>query len=451
MSELQKAVIMYECPDCHTQFKGKECPDCGLSKGKIKLAADGLPQDLHKTDILFGNVNDLAPSKSIIDNDDTEFLLKRAQYQKEETMDNLRESMLTKSEIRKAELKRELLKSQRALEQFDPIPNSPTTQGWPTAVPVQPSNPAYDQSQQLQGMFGQQGGQSAQSLFMSKFLSMKPEQRSELLEQVADADPSAIQALSSMMTTPTLPYNPSMMPYGMINPYMMPNMMPHKPQQEQNEKDPIETAVTMMSTLFGMFQKMQPPQDTGLKDTLHEFKNEIVKINEKVNNIATRDHSSEDQSIRNELNNIKQIIQSVSTKPNVVESIRDLKNLIGELEVTGLVNTNKPGVSIDDTIRLKEATHKIEMDNRKLTFEEEALKAKESKHNLQKEFAKALFQKELQKTIQPKTEEPQVSYRNVFQSSPHIKPSTTTPNKVVISELVSDAGLIQETREPKKE
>uniref|UniRef100_A0A6M3Y5D6 Uncharacterized protein n=1 Tax=viral metagenome TaxID=1070528 RepID=A0A6M3Y5D6_9ZZZZ len=444
MAKPQKSIMMYECPDCHTQFKGQDCPECGLSKGKIKLAKDGLPQNMHKSDVLFGSVDDLAPSRSIIDNEDSEFLKKRAQYQNEETMDNLRESMLTKSEIKNAELKRELLKSRLALEQFDPVPNGPNTQNWPSVLPLQQNNPSLDQGQQLQGMFNQQ---SPQSLFMSKFMGMKPDQRSELLEQVADADPNAIQALSSMMTGSQPAMYPYMMQPGMMNPYTMQGMMP-QPQKEQTNSDPIEKTVLIMSSMFDMLQKMQPPRDNGLKDTLSEFKNEIVKMNEKVNTISRKEHFSEDQSIRNELNGLKQHLQSVSTKPNVIESIRDLKNLIGELEVTGLINTNHPGENIEDTIRLKETSHKIDMENRKQFFEEETLKAKESKTNLQRQFAQALFQKELQKTIQPKEEipSPPIMYRNVAHQPMKNNPQNAPP-KSVFSEHVSDSGFVQETRE----
>uniref|UniRef100_A0A6M3X5M6 Uncharacterized protein n=2 Tax=viral metagenome TaxID=1070528 RepID=A0A6M3X5M6_9ZZZZ len=448
MAKPQKAIISYECPDCHAQFVGSECPECGGSKGKIKLAKDGLPQNMHKPNVLFGDIDDLAPSRSIIDNDDFDFLKKRAQYQNEQTMDNLRESMLTKSEIKNAELKRDLLKSRAALEQFDPMPNGPNSQGWSTAYPpklndpIQQNNPSIDQGQQFQGMFS---AQSPQSLFMNKFLNMKPDQRSELLEQVSNADPSAIQALSSMMTSPQPQAYPNMMQPGMMNPYLMQNMIPQQV-HEQNQIDPTETAVRMMSQMFEMFKQMQPPQDNGIKDTLNEFKTEINKIHEKFNSISNRGQSHEEQIMRSELNELKQLIQSSSSKPGIIEQVRDLKNLIGELEENGLMNKGGPNTTVDDTIRLKEAAHKIEIENRKLSIEEEQMKTKESKNSLQKQFAQALFQKELQKSIKP-VEEPSVGYHNIAKYPMQINPKTTSP-KVIVSEHFGDSGSIQETREP---
>jgi len=442
MVATSKAQIMYECPDCHTEFPGKECPECGLSKGKIRLAKDGIAQDIHKPEVLFGDVNNLTPTKSILNKDDSEFLRQRAEYQKAETLDNLRESMLTKSEIKNTELKKDLLKMKLGLEQYDPVPNDPNTQGWTNSYPPPQTTTPPDQAQQLQGMFGQQ---SPQSLFMSKFMTMKPEQRKALLEEVADADPSAIQALSTMMTPQQQsPYPPMMQP-GMMNPYMMPGMM-QQPPQEQPQSDPMESAINMMATMFEMFRQNQPTPDTGLKEALHEFKSELGKINDRVSNISNVKHDSDDHDLRNELNGIKQMVQASSTQPGVMDNIRDLKDLIKELDSAGLTNNTAPGNSIDDTIKLKEAAHKIEIENREFGLKENQLKTNDNVDSFKKQFATAIFQKELQKNIKPKEEPPSI-YHGLQKQQPFVPRPSDAP-KVVVSEHVADSGVVKETREP---
>ena len=49
----------YICDTCETEFSGTECLECGNRKGNRKLALDGIEQQLHNLNVVFGTADQL--------------------------------------------------------------------------------------------------------------------------------------------------------------------------------------------------------------------------------------------------------------------------------------------------------------------------------------------------------------------------------------------------------
>lgn len=431
---------MSVCAECDTEFTGSACPECGNSKGNARLASDGIKQQYHTHDSIFGNVDDLEGYCRTTDED---FLMsvQNAKMAQEEFTENMRQSRVMSSEIKKIEKEKKLFEKKEELKRLQ--------EGWGenTYPPEQPNGSA---AQHVGGMISEQpifGAQSPQAQFMSQLMKMDGEKRSEFMEQLSDADPAALQTLSNMFVQPA--QNPMTQQMGMPGMYS-PSWMQQPPQQQQHEQQ--ESTTTVMREMFSLMKEMQPQRDEAAVEIIRELKDEIKSLHLRVDTVGKQEQNGSGNSTDALVQYVKQLekkIEASQYRPSFSEQAKELKDTIQSLESIGLVNNNNSATSIDDKIRMKELDHKIEMENKQYTIDEEVAESNHLKQKIREDLAKQIFTQ----GFAPHKEEtdPDPNPASV-QSNPFFNPLAPMPKamtkpKVVVDEIQSEAGTVCEMRD----
>ena len=438
-----KTVNKTVCPDCDTEFTGKTCPECGTTKELKTLASDGIPRDMHKSEVVFGDINQLSKSSDLLDTD-AGLIQERAKYQQAETNDNLREAFVLRSELKNMDLKKQKLEKQIELNRYQVDPVTGPAKDWPVAYPAgqqQPEQPG----QQPQSLFGPVSPQAA---FMKQLMNMKKDERGDFLEQLTDADPTALQTLSGMFQQNSM-MNPSMNNPTMNQQYppWMYQMMPQQqqPQQQELGEDPMVGAVKMMGVMFEMFKGMQPQPDNSSNEKFIEFKNALEKINDKIDSNQSDSRSNESETLRMELNEIRNTISNEKPMTSFSQNVREMKEMVTDLESLGMINNiGSNETTVDDKLKLQKATHDIDMDNKRFDLEKGKVNTADREADTKKEIVSALMKGRMQRRFSDTINEAPSSVPAV---QPQVIKSKRLKPKEVFSEIQTDSGIIQETRQ----
>jgi len=421
----------YICAECDTEFTGAKCPECGNGTGNQKLAPDGIEQRHHTTESVFGNVNDL---EGYVRTTDDEFLMEvqNAKMARAEFTENLRQSQLNASEVKKLESERKLIQKRsevdRVREGFED-----------TFAPGEQSSGPSEQFPQ-QPLFG---AQSPQAQFMSQLMRMDGDRRAEFMEQLSDADPAALNQLSSMFVQPQSnpmgqqPGMPGMYQQGMYPPWMM-------QQQPQQEPQPQESTTSVMREMFSLMKDMQPEKDNSAVEIIRDLKDEIKSLHSRldgVNNGSNGGSNASDPIIQY-IQQLEKKIENTQQRPSFSEQAHELRNTIQDLESIGLVNNNT-GISVEDKIRMKEVDHQIDMETKQFLVDQEAVDIEKGKQKVREDFTKRLFTQSFSPVPEVETPVNQPQQANPFFNIPAPK-VLTKPS--IVDTIESDEGTVHEVR-----
>jgi len=291
---------------------------------------------------------------------------------------------------------------------------------------------------------------SPQAALVSSLTRMDKDKRKDFLDQLSEASPEALHALSGMMTAPQQQqqYGSPGMYGGMpMNPYGMPPWMmqqPQQPQQQQSQADPMEMAMNMVATIFELTNKAKPPADDTMKDMLREFKDEMKSMRERID--TSRNSSPIDSAILEKMNSLQNQINQSHQPKTVADSITEISTLMEGFKKIGLIKEPVvAGETVDDKIKLKELEHKIKVEDKQQELAEKKLSADEQKL----QFGQRIFATELQKSL----------FKNKTPDDPDKKPGNVNPNvkssfvtekpsnsNTFISEISTEGGTVRETR-----
>lgn len=430
------------CSACNEEFTGKKCPQCGNTKDNKVLADDGIPTHIHSESSAFGTVGNLRPTDMAL-NPEYEMSQELARNQQIELQDNLRESYVIKSQLKMLDLE-ERLKEKKT--QFAPPPQ------------VQQQAPRVEpQQMQIPNPFTQPQ-MSPQALFMNKFMNLDAEDRTEFLNQLAEADPAALSTLSGFFAQAQqqMPQQPMMNPYGqqMQNPYMQ--MPPPWMQQQQYEPqppadDPTTVALTIVDKLHDLSAKTQqggPSEESQIVALLRE---ELRATNERLSAMGQESRNIENEAILMELAQMRAEISQPRQGTGIREQISGMKEMVTDLRDIGFMPTPESTNTVDEQIKLDQAKHTIRKEDRVLELEELKLEAGKSDKEMRKTLVSGLFNRQLQKSLNPvdaavPAQQPQ---RPATSTGPMGETPYELPKPdVVLGEMITDAGIIRETRAP---
>lgn len=446
-----KTVNKTVCPDCDTEFTGKTCPECGTSKGLRPMASDGIPKEMHQRDVVFGDISKLSTSSELLD-DDAELLKERAEYQKAETHDNLREALVLRSQIKNMDLKKQMIEKQIELDRYKVDPVMGQAKDWPLAVPANQQQPGQE-LQQSQSLFGPTSPQAA---FMSQLMKMDKDKRGDFLEQLSDADPSAIQTMTGMFQQNPM-MNPATNPgmnqtwmNGQMPPWMNPMYMQQPQQPQEPQQDPLVGAVEMMATMFKMFQQMQPTPDNSANERMVDFKNSLEKLNDKLDLKMTEKGHDADDSLRSEIHEIKARLSNTQKPLSFSDNVKSMQEIITGLDSMGMINQGlTQDTSIDDKLKLQQANHSIDMENKRFELEKDQVNANEMAATAKKDIVSAMIKGRMQKRFSDTVSDAQQQQTPQKQDIQRPKRVVQRQKpKEVFSEVQTESGLIQETRKP---
>lgn len=419
------------CATCDTEFTGSACPECGNAKGNTRLASDGIAQGYHTHDTIFGNVDDL---EGYCRTSDEDYLMsmQNAKMAREEFTENMRQSQVMSSEIKKIDKEKKLFEKRQEFKRLQ--------EGWGenTYPPEQPAGSTAQIPEQP--LFG---AQSPQAQFMARLMNMDGEKRSEFMEQLSDADPSALQTLSNMFVQPTA--NPMAQQMGMQG---MPGMYPPPWMQQPQQQEKPESTTTVMREMFSLMKEMQPQRDDGAVEIIRDLKDEIKSLHTRIDTMG-RDQNSGDNSdaIIQYVKQLDKKIEAAQYRPSFVDQAKELKDTIQNLESIGLVNNNNGETSIEDRIRMKELDHKINLENKQYEIDGEVAESNHLKQQMREDLAKQIF---TQGFSPPKEEiglEPEFNQSNPFFNQPAPMPKAITKPKVVVDQIECEAGTVREMRD----
>lgn len=441
----------YLCLGCKEEYIGTECPTCGNSKGNIRLAPDGIEQDLHKTAHLF-NADNLKSAEDLMMSDSQHLERKRIQMQMEELDDNLREAQVIRTKIKMRDQEMALKRKEIEVKKLDD--QSEEYMSGRSNTP--PSQPQQREEQPQFPNMPFMSSMSPQAVFMQQLMRMDSKKRAEFIDQLSEADPGALANLSSMFSQAQPQQQQQMYPPMQPNQYgqypMMPPWMMQQPQQQaqQHQTDPI----ALVTAIFELSQKMQPQRDDSMKDTLHEFKDEIKKVHDRMDVVLTRERDKDTNPILEKINHLEQKFNNGGGGKSVVDQVNDLTSLVDGLEKAGLVRrSGSADKTIDDELKLKEFDFKRETKNREIQIEESRMEAEKSKSSLTQSIVSSLLQRGIQKGIQAREDEDAPKAAHVSRTPPTINRVRTVsaPAQVeVISEVATESGVVRETRRPVK-
>ena len=430
------------CSVCNEEFTGKKCPQCGNSANNAELAKDGIPRDTHSQSATFGNAVSLKPTDMAL-NQEYEMVQELARGQQSELQDNLRESYVIKSQLKRLELEEKLKEKQ---QQYAPPPQ-----------PQQQAPPPSPQQMQMPNPFQQQG-LGPQAMFMNQFMKMTLEDRTEFLDQLAEADPAAMATLSGFFA-----HQPqSSMQQQMMNPYMQQQMPPYmqmpppwmqQPQYEQQApaEDPTTVALTIVDKLQDMSARSQqqgPSEDSQVVALLRE---ELRAVNERLSAIGQEGRNVENEAILIELGELRSQIGNTGNNNDLKTQIHSIKEMVTDLQDIGMMHKPESTNSVDEQIKLSQANHSIKKEDRELELKKLELKATEADKEMKKSLVSGLFNRQLQKSLQPPTESQSAAIpQHPAVSTGPMNAIVYQPQKpdVVIGETITDAGVIRETRLP---
>lgn len=428
------------CANCNEIFTGKKCPECGNTKGNLELSHDGIPKQEHMMNGAFGNASGLQPeSEALSDN----FLMSQelATQQRIEMQDNLRESFLIKSKMKKIELEAKLRDKEAEYEPSH-VPRAPMPE------PQQPPMQAMPQFPQ--------NTMNPQAQFMNQFMKMDMEDRTEFLNQLADADPNALSTLSGFFSQ----QQPMMQPQAPPNPYMqqsMPPYMQYPPpwaQQQQYEpqppaKDPTEAAIDMIEKLQNMSdrnKRNEPSESTTIISALRE---ELQAVNERIGAMATDSQNSQNEALMQRLGQIENKVFTPQQGNSIKEQIHSIKAMVDDLQDIGFMAKPETTNTVEEQIKLNEAKHQIKLDERELDIKEATAKAARADKDMKSALVSGLFRRQLHKTLgqdEQMTQPPIGSPLLVTQPPNSPPPYVPSAAPVVVEEFASDAGTVRETR-----
>ena len=430
------------CAVCNEEFTGKKCPQCGNTKDNKVLAGDGIPAETHSESAAFGSVVNLRPTDMAL-NREFEMSQELARNQQIELQDNLRESYVIKSQLRKLDLENKLKEKKT---QYDPPP--PIQQQAPRVEPLQAQIPNPFTQPQM----------SPQALFMNKFMNLDADDRTEFLNQLAEADPAALSTLSGFFAQAQqqMPQQSMMNPYGqqMPNPYMQ--MPPPWMQQQQYEPqqpadDPTTVALTIVDKLHDLSAKSQQAGPSEESQVVALLREELRAVNERLSAMGQDSRSIENETILMELAQMRAEINQPRQGTGIREQISGMKEMVTDLREIGFMPTPESTNSVDEQIKLDQAKHSIKKEDRQLEMEELKLEAGKSDKEMRKNLVSGLFNRQLQKSISP------VDATVPIQQPQHTPlstgPMSETPYElakpaVVLDEMITDAGVVRETRAP---
>ena len=445
----------FVCSECMQEFQGKSCPECGNTKGNLKLSEDGIIQEMHKPSVLFGTDANLLPTDEALD-DDILLARKAARMEQEEIADNLRQSVRIKSELKRLELEKQIAQKKQELEAVKTMHDTAANYSQKDRQPVQDANIPSMGHNPL----------NPQAIFMTQLMRMDEKKREEFLNQLGEADPAALTHLSMMFGgmqapagMPQMPgMNPMMNPY-MMNPYMNPYMMqPQHQDQGEGQISPMEIALAMVNQMMEMGDRMRPQPDNSAKEYIQELKQELKETNDRLTQAMTRDQESSLKPLLDRLAGLESAIVNNQSRGGVKESITEVGELLSSLETLGLFQRGgHTGLSVDEQINLMRAQHDIDKDNKSMTLEEQKIEAEKNKADINKQIMSAVFQRGLSKNMthadQPPTTQRNITTRgNITNTKRSSAPPIARPPvpKVIVDEVQAEAGVIRETAEPVK-
>jgi len=431
------------CAACNEEFTGKKCPECGNTKDNSELATDGIPRQIHSENATFGNAVSLKPTDMAL-NQEYEMSQNLARGQKQELDDNLRESMVIKSQLKKIELEEKLKEKTR---QYAPPPQ-----------PQQQAPQLDPQQMQMPNPFQQQG-LGPQAMFMNQFMKMTLEDRTEFLDQLSEADPAAMATLSGFFQQqpPMMQQQPMMNPYmqQQMNPYMqMPPPMMQQPQYEQPmpTEDPTTVALTIVDKLHELSAKTQQSASSEDSQVVTLLREELRSVNERLSAMTQNTQNVENEAILIELGELRAQMTSPQEDNSLKNQIHSIKEMVTDLQEIGMMHKPESSNTVEEQIQLSKAHHDFQKEDREMKLEELKLKTQEADKEMKKNLVSGLFSRQLQKSIQPLTETP-------IGGIPKAPPISTGPMKSVVYKskkpdvvvgdaVISDAGTIRETRIP---
>lgn len=433
---------MMVCAVCKEEFTGKKCPQCGNGADNTELAKDGIPRETHSESATFGNAVSLRPTDVAL-NQEFEMSQELARSQQSELQDNLRESYVIKSQLKKIELEAKL---REKTQQFAPPPQ-----------PQQQAPPPDPQQMQMPNPFQQQG-LGPQAMFMNQFMKMTLEDRTEFLDQLSEADPAAMATLSGFFQQQPQ----QMMQQPMMNPYMqqMPNQFMQMPppwmQQPQYEQpmpteDPTTVALTIVDKLHELSAKTQQGPASEDSQVVALLREELRGVNERLSAMTQEGRNVENEAILMELGELRAQLSNPQADTSLKTQIHSIKEMVTDLQDIGMMHKPESTNTVDEQIRLSEAHHNIQKEDREIEIKEVAMKSEEANRAMKKSLVSGLFNRSLQKSLSPPTETPPGAIpRQPPVSTGPMNSIVYQPQKpdVVIDEFITDAGVIKETRAP---
>ena len=430
------------CAVCKEEFTGKKCPQCGNSADNTELAKDGIPRQTHSESAAFGNAISLKPTDMAL-NQEYEMSQELARSQQNELQDNLRESYVIKSQLKKIELEAKLKEK--------------TNQLAPPPAPQQQAPPPDPQQMQMPNPFQQQG-LGPQAMFMNQFMKMTLEDRTEFLDQLAEADPAAMATLSGFFQQQPQQQmqQPMMNPYMQqpMNPYMqMPPQWMQQPQYEQPmpTEDPTTVALTIVDKLHELSAKTQQGPASEDSQVVALLREELRAVNERLSAITQDGRSVENEAILIELGELRSQIGNSGNNNNLKTQIHSIKEMVTDLQDIGMMHKPESTNTVDEQIRLSEAHHSIQKEDREIELKELEMKSEEANRAMKKNLVSGLFNRSLQKSLSPPTETPPGAIpKQPPVSTGPMNSIVYQPQKpdVIIDEFITDAGVIKETRAP---
>lgn len=430
------------CSVCNEEFTGKKCPQCGNAANNTELAKDGIPRDTHSQSATFGSAVSLRPTDVAL-NQEYEMIQELARSQQSELQDNLRESYVIKSQLKKLELEAQLKEKQ---QQYAPPPQ-----------PQQQAPHLEPQQMQMPNPF-QQPGLGPQAMFMNQFMKMTLEDRTEFLDQLSEADPAAMATLSGFFAQQPQPtmQQPMTNPYmqQQMNPYMqMPPQWMQQPQYESQPAvdDPITVALTMVDKLQDMSARSQQSAPSEESQVVSLLREELRAVNERLSAMGQDSRNVENDAILMELGELRAQMGNSNGNDSLKTQIHSIKEMVTDLQDIGMMHKPESTNSVDEQIRLSEAHHNIKKEDREIELKELSLKADEANMSMKKNLVSGLFNRQLQKSLQPPTEtSPGAIPQQPPVSTGPMNSVVYEPQKpdVIIGETITDAGTIRETRVP---
>ena len=440
VTKAKEPKVQMVCANCNEVFTGKKCPECGNTKGNLELSHDGIPTQEHMISGAFGNASGLQPeSEALSDN----FLMSQelAAQQRIEMQDNLRESFLIKSKMKKLELEAKLRDKEAEYEPSH-VPRAPMPEPPQQQMPMMPQIP--------------QNTMNPQAQFMNQFMKMDMEDRTEFLNQLADADPSALTTLSGFFSQ----QQPMMQPQVPPNPYMqqqMPPYMQYPPpwaQQQQYEpqppaRDPTESAIDMIEKLQNMSdrnKRNEPSESTAIISALRE---ELQAVNERIGTMAADSQNSQNEALMQRLGQIENKVFTPQQGGTIKDQIHSIKAMVDDLQDIGFMSRPETTNTVEEQIKLNEAKHQIKLDERELDIKEATAQAARANNDMKSALVSGLFRRQLHKTLgqdEQMVQSPLSAPVSAVQPPATPLPHVPSAAPVVIEEFASDAGTVRETR-----
>lgn len=430
------------CSVCNEEFTGKKCPQCGNAKDNKVLASDGIPTQTHSESAAFGNAVSLRPTDIAL-NQEYEMSQELARSQQSELQDNLRESYVIKSQLKKLELEAKL---KEKTQQYAPPPQPQQSAPQPESQQMQIPNP-FTQPQM-----------SPQALFMNKFMNLDADDRTEFLNQLAEADPAALSTLSGFFAQAQqqMPQQQMPNPYmqQQMNPYMqMPPPWMQQPQYEpqQQAEDPTTVALTIVDKLQDMSARSQQVAPSEESQVIALLREELRATNERLNAIGQESRNVENEAILMELGELRAQMSNSNGNNTIKDQIHSIKEMVTDLQDIGMMHKPESTHSVDEQIRLSEASHNIKKEDREIELKELELRADKADKDMRSSLVAGLFNRQLQKSLTPP--EGAIPTERSAHSPASTGPMSETPYElpkpsIVVDELITDAGTIRETRVP---